>query len=58
MSQTAPITSLEKIQPETEAIPALPMSLFLRLRLSLMMGTRGAAANVEMKQVKKESQER
>lgn len=44
--------------PETEAIPALPMSFFVRFRLSLMMGTKGAAANVETKQVKKENQER
>lgn len=58
MSQTAPIASLEKMLPETEATPAFPMSLLVRLRLSRMMGTRGAAANVETKQVKKEIQER
>lgn len=57
-SQTAPITSLEKMLPETEATPAFPMSPFFRLRLSRMMGTRGAAAKVETKQVKKEIQER
>jgi hypothetical protein len=44
--------------PETDAIPALPMSFFVRSRLSLMMGISGGAANVEMKQVKKEIQER
>lgn len=44
--------------PETEAIPAFPMSFLVRLRLSRMMGTSGAAAKVEMKQVKKESQDR
>lgn len=44
--------------PETEAMPASPMSVLVRLRLSRMMGTNGAAAKVEMKQVKKESQER
>ena len=44
--------------PETEATPAFPMSTLVRLRLSRMMGTRGAAAKVEMKQVKKEIQER
>lgn len=44
--------------PDTEAIAAFPMSDLTRLRLSRMMGTRGAAANVETKQVKKEIQER
>ncbi|KAK9010305.1 hypothetical protein V6N11_036816 [Hibiscus sabdariffa] len=44
--------------PETEAMPALPISLFVRFKLSLMMGTRGAAAKVETKHVKNESQER
>lgn len=39
-------------------MPALPISVFVRFRLSLMMGTKGAAAKVEIKQVKKESQER
>ena len=49
---------LEKILPETEATPALPMSTLVRLRLSRIMGTRGAAANVETKQVKNEIHER
>ncbi|KAH0854983.1 hypothetical protein HID58_024526 [Brassica napus] len=40
--------------PETEATPAFPISVLVKSRLSLMMGTRGAAANVEIKQVKKE----
>ena len=57
-SQTAPITSLEKILRDTEVTPALPTSPFVRLRLSRMMGTSGAAANVDTKQVKKEIQER
>lgn len=52
------MTSLEKMLPETEAIPAFPMSDFFKLRLSRMIGTRGAAANVEMKHVKKDIQER
>ncbi|GKV48428.1 hypothetical protein SLEP1_g55244 [Rubroshorea leprosula] len=43
---------------QTQAIPAFPMSLLVRLRLSRMIGMRGAAAKVETKQVKKESQER
>lgn len=57
-SHTAPITSLENILPETEATPAFPMSALVRLRLSRMMGTRGAAAKVETKQVKKEIQDK
>jgi hypothetical protein len=36
----------------------LPMSALVRLRLSRMMGTSGAAAKVDTKQVKKEIQER
>lgn len=40
--------------PETEATPAFPLSYLVRLRLSRIMGTRGAAAKVETKQVKKE----
>ena len=44
--------------PETEAMPAFPISLFLRFRLSRMMGTSGAAAKVETKQVKKDIQDR
>ncbi|KAL1826425.1 hypothetical protein ACET3Z_004837 [Daucus carota] len=49
-SQTAPITSLEKILRDTEVTPALQTSPFVRLRLSRMMGTSGAAANVDTKQ--------
>lgn len=55
-SQTAPITSLESMLPETEATPALPTSDLVKLRLSLIIGTRGAAAKVETKVVKKELQ--
>ena len=40
--------------PETEATPAFPISLLVKSRLSLMIGTRGAAAKVDIKQVKKE----
>lgn len=57
-SQTAPITSLENILPETEATPALPISTFVKLRLSRMIGMSGAAAKVETKQVKKEIQDK
>nr|GLL33925.1 hypothetical protein Csa_1G097685 [Ipomoea trifida] len=46
------------ILPETEATPAFPMSDLTRLRLSRIMGTSGAAANVDTKQVKKEIHER
>jgi len=48
----------EKMEPDTEATPALPMSALVRLRLSRMMGTSGAAAKVETKQVKKEIHDR
>ena len=47
-SHKVPMTSLEKTLPETEATDALPMSLLVRSKLSRMIGTRGAAANVEM----------
>ncbi|KAF2571549.1 hypothetical protein F2Q70_00005640 [Brassica cretica] len=53
-SQTAPMANLEKMAPETEATPAFLMSVLVRSRLSRMMGTKGAAAKVEMKQVKNE----
>jgi hypothetical protein len=52
------MTSLEKIDPDTDATPAFPMSALARLRLSRMMGTNGAAAKVETKHVKKEIHER
>lgn len=57
-SQAAPITRREKMLPETDAMPAFPISCFVRFRLSRMIGIRGAAAKVEMKQVKNEIQER
>lgn len=55
-SQITPIIRREKMLPETEATPALPMSERVRFRLSRIMGTKGAAAKVEMKQVKNEIQ--
>nr|GMD27237.1 hypothetical protein Csa_1G097685 [Ipomoea batatas]GMD29481.1 hypothetical protein Csa_1G097685 [Ipomoea batatas] len=55
MKRTA---TLDRILPETEATPAFPMSDLTRLRLSRMIGTSGAAANVDTKQVKKEIHER
>lgn len=57
-SQIAPIHSLENILPDTDATPALPMSCLTKLRLSRIIGTNGAAANVETKQVKNEIHER
>lgn len=57
-SQAAPMTSLEKMLPETEPMAAFPISVFVRLRLSRIIGTRGAAAKVETKQVKNEIQDR
>ena len=57
-SHSTPITRRERMLPETEAIPAFAISGRVRSRLSRMIGTRGAAANVEMTQVQKESHER
>jgi hypothetical protein len=52
------MTSLEKMEPDTEATPAFSISAFARLRLSRMISNSGAAAKVETKQVKKEIHER
>lgn len=57
-SQAVPMARRAKTAPETEAIPALPMSVAVRLRLSRMMGRRGGAAKVETKQQKKLIHER
>lgn len=57
-SHRTPIRSRENMLPDTEATPALPMSLLVRSRLSRMMGTSGAAAKVETKVVKNESHAR
>lgn len=57
-SQAVPIATRAKTAPETEAIPALPISLAVRLRLSRMMGRSGGAAKVETKHEKKDIQER
>lgn len=55
-SQSVPMTSLEKTLPETEATPALPMSVLVRFKLSLIIGTRGAAAKVDIKHVQNDIQ--
>lgn len=57
-SQAVPMTILAKTAPETDATPAFPTSVAVRLRLSRMMGTRGAAAKLETKHAKKENQDR
>lgn len=57
-SQAVPMAIRAKTAPETEAIPALPMSVEVKLRLSRIIGSRGGAAKVETKQEKKEIQER
>lgn len=57
-SQAVPMAIRAKTAPETDAIPALPMSVDVRLRLSRMIGSRGGAAKLETKQEKKEIQER
>lgn len=57
-SQAVPMAIRAKTAPETDAIPALPMSVAVRLRLSRIMGISGGAAKVDTKQEKKETQER
>jgi hypothetical protein len=57
-SQAVPMATRANTAPETDAIPAFPMSVAVRERLSLMTGSRGGAAKVETKQQKKENQER
>lgn len=44
------MTSREKTAPEKEAMPALPMSVAVRPRLSRMTGSSGGAAKVETNQ--------
>lgn len=57
-SQAVPIAMRAKTAPETEAIPAFPMSVAVRLRLSRIMGKSGGAAKVDTKHAKKETHER
>ena len=57
-SQAEPIARREKTAPETEAMPALAISVVVRLRLSRMIGRRGGAAKVETKHEKNENHER
>lgn len=57
-SQAVPIAIRAKTAPETDAIPAFPMSVAVRLRLSRIMGTRGGAAKLDTKHEKKEIQDR
>lgn len=57
-SQAVPMAIRAKTAPETAAIPALVMSVEVRLRLSRIMGRSGGAAKVETKHEKKEIQER
>lgn len=54
ISQAAPIAKREKMAPETDAIPALLISVSVRLRLSRMTGRRGGVAKVEKKHEKRE----
>ena len=56
-SQAVPKAILANAAPDTDAMPAFPMSVAVRLRLSRMIGRRGGAAKVETKQAKKETQE-
>src|SRR4051794_12049936 len=47
----APMASLEKMEPDTDATAALSMSALSKLRLSPMIGTNDAATKVETKHV-------
>lgn len=57
-SQALPMATRAKTAPETDAIPALPISVDVRLRLSRIIGTSGAAAKEDTKQAKKETHDR
>lgn len=57
-SQAVPMAIRAKTAPETDATPALPMSVAVRFKLSRMIGRRGGAAKVDTKQEKNEIQER
>lgn len=57
-SQAVPIATLAKTAPETDATPAFPMSVAVRLRLSRIMGRRGGAAKLDTKHEKKETHDR
>lgn len=57
-SQAVPMAILAKTAPETEATPAFPMSVAVRLRLSRIIGTSGAAAKLETKHAKNENHDR
>lgn len=57
-SQAVPMAIRAKTAPETDAIPAFPMSVAVRLRLSRMMGRSGGAAKVDTKQEKNDTQDR
>ena len=57
-SQAVPMAIRAKTAPETDATPAFPMSVAVRLRLSRMMGRRGGAAKLDTKHEKKETQDK
>ena len=48
----------DMMAPVTEAMPALPMSFLVRSRLSLIMGSNGAAAKLDTKHMKNDSHAR
>lgn len=58
MSHAGPIARREKMEPMKEAIPALPMSVWVRLRSLRMTSRSGGIAKVEKKQEKSESHAR
>ena len=57
-SHAVPMATRAKTAPDTDAIPALPMSVAVSPSVSRMSGSSGGAAKVERKQQKKENHER
>ena len=55
MSHNVPMIMRDMMAPVTDAMPAFPMSLLVRSRLSLMMGSSGAAAKLDTKHMKNDS---
>jgi len=57
-SQAGPIARREKMEPMKEAIPAVPMSVWVRLRSLRITSRSGGIAKVEKKQENRESHAR
>lgn len=57
-SHVGPMARREKMEPTKDAMPALPISLAVRLRSSRIIGRRGGIEKVEKKHEKRESHAR